>query len=401
MRSFFLGFFLLVGLFVFSGGVDAAESCLNETIICCNKPLTDPSRTCKQQSTRCFDKKSECTDFLTSTITAFQGQGFPNCNSPSCVETTPSACASLPGGECISQGVVCPTGKQDAPSIDCGAGKKCCATTGGNECIALGGQCLSASSNPSCPEGKPEILADGCSATEKCCPKPSATPNACTTGGGVCVSGKTCPDNKAPLGFSCPTGATAQVCCPKPGGGGPGGTGGAKIEFQNPLKYDTVQEVVGALLAALQGIIVLLSIVFIVIGAVMYVTSAGNEGMVKLAKGAILASMIGLAIGIAAPTFLKEIYDILDASPEVTIPEEVESATPIRDILMNTLNFLLAIIGVLSMIMLVIGGIMYLLSGGDEKRIETGKKIVVFSLIGLTVALASLILVRQIANFFG
>lgn len=350
MRSFFLGLFLLVGLFMFSGGVDAEWS---TTLKCC-KPGS--STDCSQDHLINGATKAACETSVNNKKEALVILGFTQC-----------------------QGGVCSESKE-------------------NECTTKGGQCIPASNQ--CPDGKDEILADGCSDIEKCCPKSTAT-NACTAGGGVCVSGKKCPNDKDPLGPSCPDAGTPQTCCPKPGGGGPGGTGGAVIEFQNPLKYDTVQEVVGALLAALQGIIVLLSIVFIVIGAVMYVTSAGNEGMVKLAKGAILASMIGLAIGIAAPTFLKEIYDILDASPEVTIPEEVESATPLRDILTNTLNFLLAIIGVLSMIMLVVGGIMYLLSGGDEKRIDTGKKIVVFSLIGLTVALASLILVRQIANFFG
>ena len=207
-----------------------------------------------------------------------------------------------------------------------------------------------------------------------------------------------------------------KIYCVTGGGGGPGpGGGAASIDFANPLKYDTVQEVVSALLAALQGIIVLLSIIFIVIGAVLYITSGGNQGMVTLAKGAILASMIGLAIGIAAPSFLKEIYDILigvddppicdPANPPgpgdpICVPDEVESSTPILDILMNTLNFLLAIIGVLFLIMLTVGGIMYLFSGGDQTRIDTGKKMVTFSLIGIAIALAALLLVRQIALFF-
>jgi len=224
----------------------------------------------------------------------------------------------------------------------------------------------------------------------------------CTQNGGQCVPGDTCSSGSS-LQYACP-GAGTQTCCPvdAPGPGPTPGTGSAVISFENPLKYDTVQEFVSAVLTALQGIIVLLSIVFIVIGAVMYITSAGNEGMVKLAKGAILASMIGLAIGIAAPTFLKEIYDLLEVtSEEVEVPEEVANATPIDVILMNTLNFLLAIVGVLAIIMLVIGGIMYLLAGGDQNRIDAGKKIVIFSIVGLTVALAALILVRQVANFFG
>ncbi|QQS61715.1 MAG: hypothetical protein IPN70_02180 [Candidatus Moraniibacteriota bacterium] len=172
-------------------------------------------------------------------------------------------------------------------------------------------------------------------------------------------------------------------------------SGASGIYWQNPLNYDTVQGVLGSILEYLQGIIVLLSVVFLVIGGVIYTTSGGNEGSIKIAKGAVLASMIGLAIGIVAPTFLKEIYLILEAGPNV-VKTPVESATPLIDIALNVLNFLLAIVGVISLIMMVVGGIMYLVSGGSEKRIETGKKIFIYALVGLTIALASLLIVRQI-----
>lgn len=172
------------------------------------------------------------------------------------------------------------------------------------------------------------------------------------------------------------------------------------ISLANPLKYSTVQEVLMALLYALQGVIVVLSLVFIVIGAVFYITSAGNTGRVSLAKGAIFASLIGLAIGILAPTFLKEIATVLGWSSTSSLPTEVSSAKSASDILLSVLNFLLGIVGTLSIIMLVIGGGMFLTAAGSQDRITTGKKIVSYSLLGIIVALASLVIVRQIASFF-
>ena len=183
-------------------------------------------------------------------------------------------------------------------------------------------------------------------------------------------------------------------------------SGSGSILWQNPVNYNTVDGVLTSLLKYLQGIIVLLSIVFLVVGAVLYATSGGRESSVKMAKGAVLASMIGLAVGVASPSLLRKIYDILEAVPseekivDPTAKDYVNTATPVEDIIMNVLNFLLSIVGVISIIMMVVGGIMYLFSGGSENKIETGKKIVVFSIIGLTVALASLILVRQIGLFF-
>ncbi len=160
-----------------------------------------------------------------------------------------------------------------------------------------------------------------------------------------------------------------------------------------------MQGVTGQFLTALQGIIVTLALVFLVLGGVLYVISGGDEGKIKTAKGAITAAMIGLAIGIAAPSFLKEIGTILGWGGAGQ-PAAVTNATALGAILRNILNFLLSMVGILAIIMLVIGGLMYFAAAGDEKRADTAKSIVKFSIIGIAVALASLVIVTQIAKFF-
>lgn len=196
---------------------------------------------------------------------------------------------------------------------------------------------------------------------------------------------------------SCANGKKYYVSNSGGGTGGAGGTG-SPTSFYNPLgNLTTVELVLGRILTGLQGIIVTLALVFIVVGAVLYVTSAGNDKQIELGKNAIFAAMIGLAIGIAAPSFLLEIATILGWG---SVPASVSGSARIETILLNVLNFLLGIIGILAIIMLVIGGFMYLTSAGDEGRIETGKKIVIWSIVGITVALSALIIVGQIADFF-
>lgn len=195
--------------------------------------------------------------------------------------------------------------------------------------------------------------------------------------------------------------ATKPLSCVSTGTGG-GGTASnmVNITLPNPIKYGTVQQVLMALLYALQGVIVVLALVFIVVGAVLYITSAGNQGQVTMAKTAITAALIGLAIGILAPTFLREIATVLGWNSRAPLPEEVSGARSVADILLSVLNFLLGIVGVLAIIMLVVGGVMFLTAAGSQDRITTGKKIVTYSLLGIVVALASLVIVRQIAEFF-
>jgi hypothetical protein len=44
--------------------------------------------------------------------------------------------------------------------------------------------------------------------------------------------------------------------------------------------------------------------------------------------------------------------------------------------------------------------LMYLTSAGDEDRIDDGKKIVKFSIIGIIVAFSAMLIVKQIAVLF-
>lgn len=213
-----------------------------------------------------------------------------------------------------------------------------------------------------------------------------------TANAAVCGGSNTCMAvcSGAPTGDTCAT--AGHVCCPAAATATTG-----SVTISNPLGYDTVQDMLGKLLDALQGIIVTLSLVFIVIGAVLYIVSAGDEGRIKTAKAAITASMIGLAIGIAAPSFLKEISGILGWTGSSAA---VTAAPTLLEIIQNVLNFLLSLVGVLAIVMLVWGGVMYLTSAGDEKRADSAKAIVKWAIIGIAVALASLVLVTQIANFF-
>ena len=173
------------------------------------------------------------------------------------------------------------------------------------------------------------------------------------------------------------------------------------ISFSNPLKYGTVDEVLSAILMGLRGVIIALSLVFIVLGGVFYIVSMGDSGKLTTAKNMITAALIGLAIALLAPTFLKEIYDFLGGKGQgFTEPTEVTNALSAATVLLNVLNFLLSIVGVIAIIMLVIGGMAFFTAAGDTSKVTTAKKIITFALIGITVALASLVLVRQLANFF-
>lgn len=70
-------------------------------------------------------------------------------------------------------------------------------------------------------------------------------------------------------------------------------------------------------------------------------------------------------------------------------------------IIVNVMNWLMAMIGIVAIIMFVISGWIYLTAGGDEKKTETAKNNIKYTIIGLVVALTAFIIVRLVANLVG
>ena len=91
------------------------------------------------------------------------------------------------------------------------------------------------------------------------------------------------------------------------------------------------------------------------------------------------------------------IFPTVQAANGVTIPTDTGlSSKTIAEILTTFLKWLLTIVGIIAVIGFVISGIQYIVASGNDKVIESAKKNMMYSLIGITVALASYIIVKAI-----
>jgi TRAP-type C4-dicarboxylate transport system permease small subunit len=66
----------------------------------------------------------------------------------------------------------------------------------------------------------------------------------------------------------------------------------------------------------------------------------------------------------------------------------------------NVLNALVYISGALAITAVIYGGIMYMLSAGDEKRAQTAKRIIMYALVGVAVIVGSYFIISLTTTFF-
>lgn len=85
------------------------------------------------------------------------------------------------------------------------------------------------------------------------------------------------------------------------------------------------------------------------------------------------------------------------------VPEKLqgEGVTSIISIIRAVIQFILVIAFVIAFIMLLIGGIRWILAGGDEKAVAGARSTITAALIGLVIVLVAFALIRLVETFFG
>ena len=73
----------------------------------------------------------------------------------------------------------------------------------------------------------------------------------------------------------------------------------------------------------------------------------------------------------------------------------------IFDIIKNVMLWLLGLLGFVAVIGFVISGIMYLVAAGDEKRQESAKRAMYYSIIGVIVGLVGLVILYAVQKMLG
>lgn len=96
------------------------------------------------------------------------------------------------------------------------------------------------------------------------------------------------------------------------------------------------------------------------------------------------------------------VYAAADDDEDVSV--DVEFVNPVTDdtldeIINNLIDFVFTIALVICPIVIIIGGFMFVTASGDPKKLETGKKIIFWALIGLAIAIMAkgmVILIRAL-----
>lgn len=106
-------------------------------------------------------------------------------------------------------------------------------------------------------------------------------------------------------------------------------------------------------------------------------------------------ALLFLAIILAALnlSFIAKAQVYFPTSAETGLPDP---AVGVKGIIGNFMNWLLIIFGFLAVIGFVVSGIQYLTAAGSERVLETAKRNMTYSIIGVIVALAAFVIIQAV-----
>ncbi|MBC7564975.1 hypothetical protein H7100_01955 [Candidatus Saccharibacteria bacterium] len=119
-------------------------------------------------------------------------------------------------------------------------------------------------------------------------------------------------------------------------------------------------------------------------------------------KQLVLLLGIVVGIGVLAPTGVSAASVIGDQCQGVTDSKVCDNQNANADnVIKNIINTLLFIVGAISVVMIIIGGIFYTTSAGDSARVTMAKNTVTYAIIGLVVSFLAFGIVNYVILQFG
>ena len=126
----------------------------------------------------------------------------------------------------------------------------------------------------------------------------------------------------------------------------------------------------------------------------------------NMAKGLLFVPAFAMVLGFAAVPFAQPasasiVDDGIDAGANSAKSDD-QSADLFGDggIFRTITNVLLFLIGAVAVIMLIIGGIRYTISGGDSTAVTSAKNTILYAVIGIVVALLAYAIVNFVLDSF-
>ena len=122
---------------------------------------------------------------------------------------------------------------------------------------------------------------------------------------------------------------------------------------------------------------------FLIYGGYLYLRSGGDPNFATKGRKTLTAALVGLIISVLANVIMRVITAVLTAAGADTTNYSA------RVDIINMLNWVYSIMGIVAVIGIVFGAIVWTTSQGDPTKVKKGRDAIIYAVIGLFIVLAA------------
>lgn len=173
---------------------------------------------------------------------------------------------------------------------------------------------------------------------------------------------------------------------------------GVDISDQDSLKSG-IWMIAANVLTDITVIAAYLVLGYTIYGGYKYTFSAGDPGKVAEGKKTLVHAFIGLAIVMSASAILGSIrIALVGGSGNIGNCLSDDGCVNPNDMVINLIQWIVGIAGIVSAIFVVYGGITYATSAGDPSKLQKAKNMIIYALIGLAIVALAEIITAFVSN---
>lgn len=134
----------------------------------------------------------------------------------------------------------------------------------------------------------------------------------------------------------------------------------------------------------------LLAVAYFIYGGFVLMTSQGAPDRISSGRMVLVKAAVGLVIALLSANLVAFVAGIFSTSEDTgsNIPGVAADGSTIE----NVLRYIFTILGALSVLMVVIGGIRYIVAAGNPQQAAVAKNTIIYALIGIVVSVSAFLI---------
>lgn len=114
-----------------------------------------------------------------------------------------------------------------------------------------------------------------------------------------------------------------------------------------------------------------------------------------------LLAVLGIATTVVpAPAYAQSAVDQIREGVRVSGGNQGNNSVRLQDRIRPIVNVVLFVLGAVAVIMIIVGGFRYVLSGGDSSAVTSAKNTILYAVVGLIVAILAYAIVNFVIDSF-